>query len=155
MCPFPYGEVATQAQVMHTCRVQGNWPGMLVKCLKTLIYKHIWLQHVAKWQDILLSPYYHTCGNQSARDITEFSRVNMDEWYYGIHVVCDTMEFEFILMSPPLVWSTPLGLPSQYGICMHQHSTSGIRRRRIRRWYSTYWHMVQCKGVGWLLGGVH
>ena len=24
MCPFPYGEVATQAQVMHICRLQEN-----------------------------------------------------------------------------------------------------------------------------------
>ena len=53
------------------------------------------------------------------------------------------MEFEFILLSPPLVWSTPLGLLGRCGTCMHQHSTSGIRRRgrrRIRRWHSTYWH---------------
>ena len=36
-------------------------------------------------------------------------------------------------MSPTLVWSTSLGLPGQCGTCMHQHSTSGIkRRRRIR-----------------------
>ena len=62
-------------------------------------------------------------------------------------VACDTMKF--ILLSPLLVWSTPLGLPGQCGICMHQHSTSGIRRRR--RWHSTYWHMAQCEGVGWLL----
>ena len=62
------------------------------------------------------------------------------------------MEFEFILLSPPLVWSTPLGLPGRCGICMHQHSTNGIRRiTRIRRWLSTYWHIAQCEGVGGLL----
>jgi hypothetical protein len=30
-----------------------------------------------------------------------------------------------------------------------------LRRRgriRIRRWHSSCWHMVQCEGVGWLLG---
>ena len=63
------------------------------------------------------------------------------------------MEFESILLSPPLVWSTPLGHPGRRGICMHQHSMSGKRRRRrrIRRWHSTYWHKAQCEGVGWLL----
>ena len=50
-----------------------------------------------------------------------------------------------------LVWSTALGLLGQYAICMHQHSTSGIRRRRRRRRHSTYWHISQCEGVGWLL----
>ena len=48
-----------------------------------------------------------------------------------------------------MLWTTPLGLSWQCGICMHQHSTSGIRRKR--RWYSTYWQMTQCKDVGWLL----
>ena len=85
----------------------------------------------------------------------EFCIVKLDAWYYRTSVACDIMEYEFILLSPPLVWSTPLGLPGQCGICMHQHSTSGIRkrrrRRRIRRWHSTYWHMAQCEGVGWLL----
>ena len=51
----------------------------------------------------------HLC-NQSARDITEFSSVNMDAWYYRISVACDTMEFEIILLSPPLMWSTSLCL---------------------------------------------
>ena len=60
------------------------------------------------------------------------------------------MEFVFVLLSPPLVWSTPLGLHGQCGIFMHQHSTSRRRRRR-RRWHSTYWHRTQCEGVGWLL----
>ena len=72
----------------------------------------------------------------------------MDVWYYRISIACDTMEFEFILFSPPLVRSTPLGLPGRCDICMHQHSTSDIRRRRK---HSTYWHMAQCEGVGWLL----
>ena len=62
-------------------------------------------------------------------------------WHHG---------FKFIMVSLPLVWPTPVGLPERCGICMHQHSTSGIRRRRSR-WCSTYWHMVQCEGVGWLL----
>ena len=52
-------------------------------------------------------------------------------------------------LSPLLVWSTPLGLPGRCGICIHQHLTTGIRRRR--RWHNTYWHMVQCEGVGWFL----
>ena len=59
-------------------------------------------------------------------------------------------QFEFVLSSPTLVWSTPLGLPRQRGGRMHQHSTSGIRRR-TRRWHSTCWHMAQCEGVCWLL----
>ena len=46
---------------------------------------------------------YHTCGDQSACDITEFCSVNMDAWYYRFSVACDTMEFEFSLLSPPLV----------------------------------------------------
>ena len=51
-----------------------------------------------------------------------------------------------------VVWSTSLGLPEWCNICMHQHSTSGIRRNiRRRRWRSTRWHMAQCEGVGWLL----
>ena len=41
-------------------------------------------------------------------------------------------QFEFVLPSPTLVWSTPLGLPRRCGRCMHQHSTSGIRRIRRR-----------------------
>ena len=65
--------------------------------------------------------------------------VNMDAWYYRISVAWDTMELGFILLSPLLVWSTPLDLPGRCGICMHQHSTSGRRRRR-RRWHSTYVH---------------
>ena len=74
----------------------------------------------------------------------------MDTWCYRVSVACDAMEFEFILLSPPLVWSTPPDLPGRCDICMHQHSTTGIRQRRRRR-HSTYWHMAQCKGVGWLL----
>jgi hypothetical protein len=55
------------------------------------------------------------------------------------------------------VWSTPLDLPQWCGRCMHQQSTSGIRRRIrrlriLRRWHSTYWYIMQCEGVGWLLG---
>ena len=33
----------------------------------------------------------HLC-NQSARDILEFSSVNMDAWYYRNSVACDVME---------------------------------------------------------------
>ena len=40
----------------------------------------------------------------------------MDVWYYRISVACDTMELEFILLSPSLVWSIPIGLPRQCGI---------------------------------------
>ena len=29
-----------------------------------------------------------------------------------------------------VVWSTPLGLPRPCGICIHQHSTSGIRKKK-------------------------
>ena len=43
------------------------------------------------------------------------------------------MEFEFILLSPLLVWSTPLGLLGRWGISMHQHSTCGIKRRRRKK----------------------
>ena len=45
-------------------------------------------------------------------------------------VACDTIDIEFIFLSPSLLWSTPLGLPGRCGICMHQHSMSGRRRRR-------------------------
>ena len=31
-------------------------------------------------------------------------------------------QFEFVLPSPTLVWSTPLGLPERCGRCMHQTS---------------------------------
>ena len=74
-----------------------------------------------------------------------FCTYTMDVWYYRIIVACDTMEFEFILLSPLLAWSSPLGLPKRRGICMHQHSTSDMRerRRRRRRWHSTYWYMAQ------------
>ena len=64
-------------------------------------------------------------------------------------VACDTMEFEFIALSPPLVWFTPRGLPGRCGNCIHQHSTSGIRRRGRR--HCSYWHMAQCEGMNWLL----
>ena len=67
-------------------------------------------------------------------------------WYYRISVACDIVEFEFIVLSPSLVWSTSLGLPKRCDICMHQHVTSDIRRRNM--WHSTYWHMKQYKGVG-------
>ena len=61
-------------------------------------------------------------------------------------------QFDFVLLSPTLVGSTPLGLPRQCGKGMHKHSTSDIRRRtKIRRWHSTRWHMTQCEGVSWLL----
>ena len=84
--------------------------------------------------------------------VRSFCSVTMDAWYYRFSVACGTMELEFILLSPPLLWSTPLGLPMRCGICMHQHSVSGIRRRRRRRrWHSTCWHMMQCEGVRWLL----
>ena len=42
------------------------------------------------------------------RDTIEFS------------VACNTMEFEFIVLSSPLVWSIPLGLPRLCGISMHE-----------------------------------
>ena len=48
-------------------------------------------------------------------------------------------QFEFVLPSPTLVWSTPLGLPGQCGGLLHQHSTSDIRRRRR---HSTCWMVV-------------
>ena len=34
----------------------------------------------------------HLCGNQSARDVTEFCSVNMDAYCYRISVACDIME---------------------------------------------------------------
>ena len=61
-------------------------------------------------------------------------------------------QFEVDLLSPTLVWSTPLGLPRRCDGHMHQHSTSDIRKRkRKRRCYSTCWHMALCEGVGWHL----
>ena len=47
----------------------------------------------------------------SAHDITDFCSVNMDASNCRFSVARDTMEFEFKLLSPLLVWSTPLGLP--------------------------------------------
>ena len=32
-----------------------------------------------------------------------------------------------------LVWSTPLSLPGRCGTCMHQQSTSGIRKRKKKK----------------------
>ena len=81
-------------------------------------------------------------------DVMEFCSVNMDAWYYRIRVACDTVEFEFVLLLLMLAWCTPLGRPGQCGICMHQHSTSGIRRKRrirIRRWHSLYWHVARAR----------
>jgi hypothetical protein len=71
-------------------------------------------------------------------------------WYYRISVACDTMEqqkemwgrFEFVLLSPTLVWSTPLDLPGRCGGHMHQHSTSGIRWRRTIRMKKVTLHML-------------
>ena len=45
-------------------------------------------------------------------------------------VACDTAEFEFILMSPLLMWSTSFGLPRWCGICMHRHSTKWQEKRK-------------------------
>ena len=59
------------------------------------------------------------------------------------------MEYKFIHLSPPSVWSTPLGLPGRCGICMHKHSASGLRRRKritTKRRHCTYWHMAQYEG---------
>ena len=77
------------------------------------VVSHIW-QPKCTW-------YYGVCS------------VDMDAWYYRGSVSCDTTEFEFIILSSPLVWSTPVGLPRRCGTCMHQHSTSGIRRRRKKK----------------------
>ena len=99
-------------------------------------------------------------------DVTEYFRMYLsllvDTWkLYSIittlnpQLTCRSyMEFECILLSPFLVWSTTRGLPRRCGICRHQHSTSGIKWRiriEIKMWHSTYWHMTQCEGVGWLL----
>ena len=53
-----------------------------------------------------------------------------------------------------MVWSTPLGLPRRCGIGLHQHSTSGIRRKRRRR-HSTYWHRVWSRVWVDIFGGLH
>jgi hypothetical protein len=59
-------------------------------------------------------------------------------WHYGITQKEIWGQFEFVLLPPTLVWSTPLGLPGQCGGHMHQHLTSGIRRRM------TYGAMQRC-----------
>ena len=41
-------------------------------------------------------------------------------------------------LSPPLVWSTPLSLPWRCGICMHQHSTSGIIKKKKNKKVTHY-----------------
>ena len=53
--------------------------------------------------------------------------------YCRISVACDTTKLENILLLPPLVWSTLLGLLGRCGIHMHPNLTSDIRRRRKRR----------------------
>ena len=49
--------------------------------------------------------------------------------HYGVTQRTCEDTFEFVLLSPTLVWSTPLSLPGQCGGCMHQRSTSGIRKK--------------------------
>jgi hypothetical protein len=44
---------------------------------------------------------YHTCGNQSAHNITELCSVNMDAWKYRISVACDTLECGPLYLSFP------------------------------------------------------
>ena len=62
--------------------------------------------------------------------IQSFCSVNMDAWSYIISAACDTMKFEFILLSPLLVWSTPLGLPTWCGICIHQHFNKWHKKKQ-------------------------
>ena len=47
----------------------------------------------------------------------------MHEWYCRIGVACDTIEFEFVLLSPPLVRSTPLASP-----CNVAHAYTNIQQ---------------------------
>ena len=61
----------------------------------------------------------------------EFCSANMDAWYYRNSVACNTMEFEFLLLSSLLVWSTPYGLPGRCGKCMHQHSTKWQKKKTL------------------------
>ena len=89
------------------------------------VVSHMW-QPKCTW-------YYGVCS------------VTMDARYCRFSVACDTMKSVFILLSPPLVWSTPLALPGRCGICMHQHSRNGIRRR-MREGHSPHihiWHNVR------------
>ena len=68
----------------------------------------------------------------------------MDASYYRVSVVCDTMEFKIISLSPPLVWSTPLAFPGRCGICMHQHSRSDIRKKKVTLHILTHGAMWGC-----------
>ena len=43
------------------------------------------------------------------------------------------MESEFILLSPALVWSTPLAQPGQCDICMHQHSNKWHKKKKKKK----------------------
>ena len=75
----------------------------------------------------MICRHHKHCHGFGTCSIMKFCSVDMDARYYIISVACDTMEFEFILLSPLLVWSTPLDLPKRCGI-------SGIRIKiRIRR----------------------
>ena len=78
--------------------------------------------------------------------ITEFCSVNKDAWYCRISVACDTMEWHKVQHFNGVTWSIPPALPGRCDIRKRR------RTIRLRRWHSTYWHMAQCEGVGWLLG---
>ena len=60
-------------------------------------------------------------------------------------------QFGFVLPSPMLVWSTPLGLPEWWGGRMHQHSTSGIRKRRWHSYMLTHDTMRGCGWTSWVV----
>jgi hypothetical protein len=71
-------------------------------------------------------------------------------WHCGTTRRRHEDKFEFVLPPPTLVWSTPLGLSGWCGGHMHQHSTSGIRRRR-RRILRVTLHMLT-HGTMWECG---
>ena len=91
--------------------------------------------------------------------------VTVDAWDYRISVAHDTMEWhkgrceeDVKSISCHLVrWCGPFHLAFLGNVadaCTNINSTSGIKRRRrrgMRRWHSTCWHMAQCEGAGWLL----
>ena len=51
------------------------------------------------------------------------------------------MKFEIILLSLPLVWSTPLGLPGRCGMCMHQHFNKWKKKKTL--------HMLTHDAMRW------
>ena len=78
-------------------------------------------------------------------------------WHYEITQRRCEDNFEFVLLSPALVWSTPLGLPWRCDGRIHQHSISNIRRRikikikKVTLYMLTHGAMWGCGLTSWVV----